>query len=1497
MELTKTVPTVMRSWITVVMLCHIARGNWEFQRYDGWYNNLAHPEWGTAGSRLYRQTPNAYLDGVYQINDSSPNVRVISNLVFKGPDGIRNSRNVTTMFAFFSQMVAYEILQSTEISCPMEMHHIAIERCDPIFDAKCTGKIAMPYLRAKYDKNTGLGINNPREQLNERTSWIDGSILYSVNEPWLNIMRSFENGTLREGLMKGYPPLNAERLPLINPPPPQLHRLVDPERMFMLGDPRMNENPPLLAFGLMLYRWHNKQAEKLQQKYPHWSDVKLFERARRFLIAHLQNIIMYEFLPALLDEPTKPYEKYNPHLPPGISHEFAVAAFRYPHTMVPAGTFLRNGQCQFETNVGGYPALRLCNTWWNAQDELQRYGMDKFILGMASQVAEEEDRFIVSDLKDFVFGPMHFSRRDLPALSLMRGRDNGLPDYNTIRKSFDLPAVDWHTINPDHYSADPQFYEKLKSLYGGNITKMDMYIGGILEFNNGKVGELFKRIIRDQFYRIRDADRFWFENRDNKLFTEEEIQEIKNVRLYDMIIQTTGIKPNEIQKDVFFWKNGDPCPQPFQLNISILEPCIPFMRHDHFMGNEVSFIYSCIALGIVPVACVGIAMWMVRRSKKRRNAGSFNINNANIRKELNSNTDENQWKKEENKVFSIFHGIEWLHEHYCRSVVICLDKKPAIRLLKRRGGLLRSVCLEAVKTCKIFVSDRAFLLMVFPDDYDMVLRFDSYSSCTKLLRSLELLLRWHGKDIEIKHENTERLLAMAETVEIRKQKLEHFFREAYAKAFNVPEMRSEAVNMDDVSQSVLQTMLTKAEFADALGMDENDLIIQRLFRCVARQHPDKICFRDFLDVVIKFANGTIKEKLQILFNMCDRRADGHVDKKEFAHVIQSAMSNAGTCLRPEKEAEAIENIFRSCGIDPKKEFLTLEDFEIIHSEFKGIGLHLKGRNQHILNKTSLERTESICLSVPVTNREFTVKNFGNNITSWLEDYRQHITCLTVFFTLCFAVFFERFWHFYSMSEHGDLRRTMGLGISFSRASAAVISLCMGVILLTVCRNIITWLRETPLGYYIPFDATLSFHKIVGITTGIFSAIHTAGHCINFYHISTHDLEGLKCLFQDAVFDSDMKPSISYWLYGTVTGVTGILLVLVMSVMYVFSLPSIINSAYHAFRVTHLLNFLLYALTIIHGLQKLLTQPSFWYYITVPAVLLVLDRLVSLKNDYKQLEILSAELLPSDITFIKFKRPRNFHFRSGQWVRIRCSAFNCKVNEWHAFTLASTPDDRTLKIYVKAQGPWTWKLRESILEAQQYGTSYPLLQMDGPNGAGNQDWYNYEVCIMIAAGIGVTPYASVLMDAVKARNSSKHSDSICRKIYFFWICPTYKNYDWFIEILRKAEEEDKENMVETHIFVTQFFYKYDLRTTMLYICEKHFRIEEGRSMFTNLKATNHFGRPNLEALFGYVQSKHPKLNCIGVFSCGLPSVNKSVQNTCEIMNRRRKTHFVHKFEAF
>lgn len=62
----------------------------------------------------------------------------------------------------------------------------------------------------------------------------------------------------------------------------------------------------------------------------------------------------------------------------------------------------------------------------------------------------------------------------------------------------------------------------------------------------------------------------------------------------------------------------------------------------------------------------------------------------------------------------------------------------------------------------------------------------------------------------------------------------------------------------------------------------------------------------------------------------------------------------------------------------------------------------------------------------------------------------------------------------------------------------------------------------------------------------------------------------------------------------------------------------------------------------------------------------------------------------DVTMVKFSRPPNFKYLSGQWVRLGFTAI--KPNEYHSLTLTSAPHENYLSVHVKAQGPWTWKLR-------------------------------------------------------------------------------------------------------------------------------------------------------------------------------------------------------------
>ena len=211
------------------------------------------------------------------------------------------------------------------------------------------------------------------------TAWIDGSFIYSTTEPWVALMRSYSKGRLRM-TKDGYPPHNTEGVPLHNFPAPHIMKPADPAHMYVLGDPRTNQNPALLSFGLLFYRWHNVLAERGGKQHPSWSDEDIFQSARRLNIASLQNIIAYEYLPAFVGDYLSPYTGYHPDLHPGISHVFQSAAFRFGHTLIPPGMYRRfdlpwqlflsflhvthrDGACNFQRAPDGSPALRLCSSW------------------------------------------------------------------------------------------------------------------------------------------------------------------------------------------------------------------------------------------------------------------------------------------------------------------------------------------------------------------------------------------------------------------------------------------------------------------------------------------------------------------------------------------------------------------------------------------------------------------------------------------------------------------------------------------------------------------------------------------------------------------------------------------------------------------------------------------------------------------------------------------------------------------------------------------------------------------------------------------------------------------------------------------------------------------------------------------------------------------------------------------------------------------------------
>ncbi len=71
-------------------------------------------------------------------------------------------------------------------------------------------------------------------------------------------------------------------------------------------------------------------------------------------------------------------------------------------------------------------------------------------------------------------------------------------------------------------------------------------------------------------------------------------------------------------------------------------------------------------------------------------------------------------------------------------------------------------------------------------------------------------------------------------------------------------------------------------------------------------------------------------------------------------------------------------------------------------------------------------------------------------------------------------------------EHAGLRQIAGYGVTVTRGAASGMMFTYSCLMITMCRNTITYLRETFLNRYIPFDSYIAMHKFIASVALLFT---------------------------------------------------------------------------------------------------------------------------------------------------------------------------------------------------------------------------------------------------------------------------------------------------------------------------------------------------------------------------------------------------------------------------
>ncbi|CAF4628797.1 unnamed protein product [Rotaria sp. Silwood1] len=540
-----------------------------------------------------------------------------------------------------------------------------------------------------------------------------------------------------------------------------------------------------------------------------------------------------------------------------------------------------------------------------------------------------------------------------------------------------------------------------------------------------------------------------------------------------------------------------------------------------------------------------------------------------------------------------------------------------------------------------------------------------------------------------------------------------------------------------------------------------------------------------------------------------------------------------------------------------------------------------------------------------------------------------IFVLFIWVLLNILLFIVQFFNYHQSHSYFYLRVLIHDGISIARASALCLNFNCLLILLPVCRNLLSLIR-----YILPhciiqsrfrrfiirlFDQHIEFHRCIGYAICFWSLIHVGAHIYNYERfINVHNehkslISVLNLLYlqssqsQINPFDKISSNTLSIGaMLSTTAGITGIILCICLLVIISSSTRLIRRSYYEIFWFIHHFFILFFICLILHGQQGLIKSqtniqehnpdicaslyrewgineqcriyPHFtsskstsWIWLCIPLSLYLLERFLRFIRSLQYVEIINIIRHESQVIEICFRKKFMIKPQPGQYIYLKC--FSISKFEWHPFTITSATDENYISIHIRTIGNWTKELAKKF---EKYPENIPRLAIDGPYGSPADDVFNYDSVILIGAGIGVTPYASIL----KHIRSSQTDHKRLRHVYFYWICNTTSCYEWFAQMLLKLELElcNRTHFLTYNIYLT----KWSMIETRAIIKNNN----EQCDIWTGLQTKTYYGKPNFDIDFQSIINEDLNIKTkrdIGVFVCGPNQLVKQLQRLCIKMN--------------
>lgn len=137
-------------------------------------------------------------------------------------------------------------------------------------------------------------------------------------------------------------------------------------------------------------------------------------------------------------------------------------------------------------------------------------------------------------------------------------------------------------------------------------------------------------------------------------------------------------------------------------------------------------------------------------------------------------------------------------------------------------------------------------------------------------------------------------------------------------------------------------------------------------------------------------------------------------------------------------------------------------------------LLLQAPNHPVRGGESKVLSQMLSQKLKTTHEHNIIRRNCRDFKYFFQDNWQRFWVLALWIGIMAGLFAYKYVQYKNKSAY----EVMGVCVCLAKGAAETLKLNMALILLPVCRNTITWLRnKTKLGMAVPFDDNLNFHKV------------------------------------------------------------------------------------------------------------------------------------------------------------------------------------------------------------------------------------------------------------------------------------------------------------------------------------------------------------------------------------------------------------------------------------